>query len=622
MDQQSFLFQSLIYLAAAVICVPIAKRLGLGSVLGYLIAGIIIGPYILGFIGEEGEDIMHFAEFGVVMMLFLIGLELAPQLLWRMRKSILGLGGLQVFCSTMVIGGLAYLLGSEPREAVVLGMVLSLSSTAIVLQTMQEKNLLKSAAGQSSFSVLLFQDIAVIPMLAILPLLATGTVTAGNTDHGSLIENFPGWQQGVIVMASIIFIIIAGKLLLRPMFTYIAKTGLRELFTAFALLIVIGISVLMSQVGLSPALGAFIAGVVLANSEYRHELESDIEPFKGLLLGLFFVAVGASIDFTLVMNDPLEIMGWVFMLMTVKCLILLALGSFFGMSREQNFIFAFSLGQAGEFAFVLFAFALQGNILPAETIHMMMAVVAITMSMTPLMILLNEKFILPMIKPNPEPEKIMDTIDEKNAVIIAGFGQFGTTTGRFLRANNINATYLDVDSDKVAAMRKLGFKVFYGDASRHDMLLAAGAAKAKMIIITLNDQEKRLRMVDTIKKHFPHLHILTRAADRNDAYKLMNEGLLHVYIESLDTSLRVGIDAMRIMGMRAYKATRLAKTFLRYDEKNLKRLAGIRSEEEYIIEARKRIEELELIIQSDDQTPTFDRDAGWDPETLREEARN
>lgn len=624
MDQHSFLFQALIYLAAAVLFVPIAKRIGLGSVLGYLLAGVVIGPFLLGFIGEEGQDIMHFAEFGVVMMLFLIGLELEPQLLWKLRKSILGLGGLQVIVTTIFIAGISFAFGYNLQQSLVLGMILSLSSTAIVLQTLAEKGLMQTVAGQSSFAVLLFQDIAVIPMLAILPLLATTAMaTSAPSEHvNSWVSGQPAWLKGLIVLGSITSIVLAGRLIIRPLLRFMAKTGMRELFTASALLIVVGIAVLMTQVGLSPALGAFLAGVVLANSEYRHELQSDIEPFKGLFLGLFFIAVGASIDFQLVLRQPLAIAGWVCVLIVAKSIVLLTLGKFFKISKEQNFIFSLGLSQVGEFAFVLFSFSLQSGILSVETTSMMMAIVAISMALTPLVNLLNEKVILPRIGITEEDEKPADIIDEKNPVIIAGFGQFGITAGRFLRANNISATYLDIDSDKVDTMRKMGFKVFYGDASRYDLLLAAGANDAKIMIITLNPPEKRLEMIETVKKHFPNLHILTRAENRFDAYDLMNAGMLHVYRETLDTSLRLGVDAMKILGYRAYTAKRLAQTFFKYDEQKLKELAAIRNEDEYIIEAKKYIEELELIIQTDIQQPIPDGDAGWDPVSLREEARS
>ena len=617
-----FLFQALVYLAAAVVFVPIAKKFGLGSVLGYLIAGIAIGPFVLNFIGSEGEDLMHYAEFGVVMMLFLIGLELEPQLLWRMRKSIIGLGSLQLAITTIVIGLIAFVTGLNWQQALAVGIIASMSSTAIVMQSLKEKGLMKTKAGQSSFAVLLFQDMAVIPILAFFPLLATLTVVSNGNNHSpTWVHGQPGWVHTLMVLGSVVGIIIVGRLVINKLLRIVAKTGLREIFTASALLIVVGIAALMNQVGLSPALGAFLAGVVLANSEYRHELESDIDPFKGLLLGLFFIAVGAAIDFNVIAQQPLRILFWVLLLIILKTSILFVLGKFFKLSSEQNFIFSFSLSQVGEFAFVLLSFAYNEGILMAETVSFFIAVVAISMGLTPLVMLLNEKLILPRVGTPEKTERLADNINEKNPVIIAGFGHFGNTVGRFLRANKIPATYLDIDSDRVDVLRKLGFKVFYGDASRYDLLHAAGAAEAKIIIIAIDDAEKRLELVETVKKHFPNLHILVRATNRYDAYDLMNAGMLHVYRESVDTSVRLGVDVMTILGYRAYTAKRLARTFLKHDEQNLKKLAAIRNQEEYITKTRQYIEELELIIQADAQGPV-QMDSGWDIETLREEVRS
>jgi monovalent cation:proton antiporter-2 (CPA2) family protein len=622
--EHSFFYKALVFLGAAVLFVPLAKKSGLGSVLGYLIAGVIIGPSVLGFVGAEGQDIMHYAEFGVVMMLFLIGLELEPELLWKLRKSILGLGGLQVIVSTICIAGIAMLFHFNWQQALALGMILSLSSTAIVLQTMAEKGLMRTSAGQSAFAVLLFQDIAVIPMLALFPLLATTdihTLTTDAHDAGTWVDGQPAWLHAAIVLGTIAAVIAVGRIAVRPLLRLVAKTNMREIFTATALLIVVGIAVLMGRIGLSPALGAFLAGVVLANSEYRHELESDIEPFKGLLLGVFFIAVGASIDFGLVSQHLREIIIWVLILIAVKALVLFVLGKVFKMGTEQNFIFSFSLTQVGEFAFVLFSFSFQQGILSQETTSIMTAVVAISMGLTPLIILANEKLILPRVGTDETEERPADEIDEKNPVIIAGFGHFGSTIGRFLRANQIPATYLDLDSDRVDTLRKMGFKVFYGDASRVDLLQAAGADKAKIIVIAINSPEKRLEMIETIKKHFPNIHMLVRAANRYDAYDLMNAGMLHIYRETLDTSLRVGVDVMSLLGFRKYTAQRLARNFIRYDEANLKRLSAIRNPEEYVVEARKYMEEVEAVIQSDRQYLTGESDLSWDPDKLIEEVR-
>ena len=619
MHNDSFFFQALVYLTAAVVSVPIAKRIGLGSVLGYLIAGVLIGPAVLGLIGEEGQDIMHFAEFGVVMMLFVIGLELEPQLLWRMRNSILGLGGLQVLLTTLIIFIIALLLGISWQASLALGMTLSLSSTAIVLQTMNEKGLMKSSSGQSSFSVLLFQDIAVIPMLAIFPLLATQLLQSSD-DHQTLVGSLPSWAQTIAVLGAVVLIVIGGRFLIRPAFRFIAQTKLLEIFTAASLLLVIAIAVLMTQVGLSPALGTFLAGVVLANSEYRHELISDIEPFKGLLLGLFFISVGASINFNLILESPLIIAALVILLMTVKGLVLFALGKFFKISTDQNLIFAVALSQVGEFAFVLFSFAAQNIIIPEDIINVMVAVVALSMAMTPIVIVLNEKLILPRFGTKEKAERETDTVEEENPVIIAGFDRFGNVVGRLLKANGIGTTVLDFDSDRVDVLRKLGLKVYYGDASRHELLHAAGADKAKIIVIAFEDPEKNISLVHTIQKHFPHLKIVVRAVDRGDANKLIASGIKDVYRETVDTSLRLGIDVMRILGFRAHRAHRAAQTFLKHDENALRELALLHKDrKEYLNAAKQYIAELEEIIQSDSAEPDLERDAGWDAESLIED---
>ena len=598
MDQHSFLFQSLIYLTAAVIMVPISKKLGLGSVLGYLLAGIVIGPDVLGFVGNEGQDIMHFAEFGVVMLLFIIGLELEPELFWRLRKSILGLGGLQVVLTSVAAAAVTYAFGLDWKPSVAIGMIVSLSSTAIVLQTLTEKNLLKTEAGQSAFSVLLFQDIAVIPMLAFFPLLADGQ--AAHPSRDSFVDSLPGWQHAGVVIGSVVAIILTGRFLVRPLFRVIAATRLREMFTATSLLIVVGISVFMVKVGLSPALGTFLAGVVLANSEYKHELESDIEPFKGLLLGLFFLAVGASIDFNLVMRSPGVIFGLVGLLIVLKAGILFLLGRGSKLNRSQNLLFALSLSQVGEFAFVLISFSFNENIISKAVTDIMMAVVAISMALTPLLMILNDKVLQPRLrKPDNPDKKEEDAIDEQNPVIIAGFGHFGNTVGRFLRAHNIKTTILDLDADRVEKLRRMGIKVYYGDASRYELLLSAGADKAKLIIIALEPPEKRLEIIETIKKHFPDLRMYVRAQNRFDAYNLMNAGMLNVYRETIDTALRLGVDVMKVLGHKEYSATRAARKFFRKDEATLKKLASIRDSDEYISAARYYIEELENMLRAD-----------------------
>ena len=623
MHGEGFFFQAFVYLAAAVVSVPVAKRLGLGSVLGYLIAGVIIGPFALGLIGREGQDVMHFAEFGVVMMLFLIGLELQPALLWRLRGPILGLGGLQVVATTVVVGGIALAAGLAFKTSLAVGMILSLSSTAIVLQTLSEKGLLRTDGGQSSFAVLLFQDIAVIPMLAILPLLGPGRPVGAAAGHTSWVEGIPGWAQTLVVLAAVTAIVLAGRFLVRPVFRFIAGARLREVFTAAALLLVIGIALMMTWVGLSPALGTFLAGVVLADSEYRHELEGDIEPFKGLLLGLFFISVGASIDFSLVIGRPGLIAGLVLALIALKLAVLALLGRAFRMGPDQNLLFAFALAQGGEFAFVLFSFAGQQGVIGAGVSAPLVAAVALSMALTPLLMLVNERLLQPRLGTRERAAAHEDdAIDEADApVVMAGFGRFGSIVGRFLRGAGVRATVLDHDSDHVDLLRKLGFKVFYGDASRHDLLHAAGADRARLLIVAVDEPEKILEIVNVARKHFPALAILARAVSRSHAYELLEVGVDHVYRETLDSSLRLGVDALRLLGRRGHQAHRAARTFRRHDEASLRELATLRHDRKgYLNLARQRIHDLEQALETERRgVDDAVRDAGWDATTLIEE---
>ncbi|KHJ39477.1 glutathione-regulated potassium-efflux system protein KefC [Pedobacter glucosidilyticus] len=618
---KSFLFQAIVYLASAVIGVNIAKRLGLGTILGYLLAGVAIGPFVLGFVGEEGKDIMHVSEFGVVMMLFVIGLELEPNLLWRMRKLVIGLGGMQVLGTTIAISLAAYFLGQSWQAALAIGATLSLSSTAIVMQTLNEKSLLKTSSGNSAFAVLLCQDIAVIPLLAVFPILATEVV---DNQSASLIGNFSGWQQTLIVLGAIAIIIVAGKYVVGPVFRWVAKTRQRELFMATALLLVFLIAELMIVVGLSPALGTFLAGVVLANSEFRHELESDIDPFKGLLLGLFFISVGSTIDFGLVKDNFLLVIALVLGLMFLKGIILYVLGKSFGLKGDQNMLFAVSLAQMGEFAFVLFSFAGQYALISAGDIDLLIAVVALSMALTPLLFALNERVILPKYFTKEKFEKKADEIHDKNPVIIAGFGRYGNIVGRFLRANGVSATVLDNDSDRVELLRRFGYKVYYGDASRFDLMKAAGAETAKIIIIAMDTPQQCLEMVAMVKKNFPHLKILSRAYDRNDSFDLMESGVDYIYRETLDSSLRLGADALQMIGFRAYQTHRAARTFLKHDERVLADLIKHRHDSKsYISVAKEKITELEeLILRDMKDEGILERDSGWDSDKLRTNAKS
>jgi monovalent cation:proton antiporter-2 (CPA2) family protein len=495
MSAEGFLFQAFIYLAAAVISVPIAKRLGLGSVLGYLIAGVLIGPYALGFVGRGGSDVRHVAEFGVVLMLFLVGLELRPNLLWRLRGPMIGAGGLQLVATTIVFAGIAILLGLSPGVSIAIGLIFSASSTAIALQSLSERGQLPTSGGQTSFAVLLFQDLAVIPILAIIPLLATGAQASGsNSEAGNPL------LKALEIIAVVAGIVLSGRFLVRPVFRFIAMARLHEILNAAALLLVVGIALAMELVGLSPALGTFLAGVVLAESEYRHELESDIEPFKGLLLGLFFISVGASIDLPLIESRPLLIALLVFGLLLGKFVVLFLIGRLTRLENSQNFTFAFALAQGGEFAFVLASFAVQAQVLNQELGNILVATVALSMVVAPFLFTLNDRVVQPRFSSKLQMRD-PDEIDEKgNPVIIAGVGRFGTVVSRLLNAQRIRTTVLDIDAEQIDLVRRIGFKVFYGDATRLDLLRSAGAADAKILIIAIDDPEKSVQLAETVQR--------------------------------------------------------------------------------------------------------------------------
>jgi CPA2 family monovalent cation:H+ antiporter-2 len=508
-------------------------------------------------------------------------------------------------------------LGLVWQSALTVALALSLSSTAIVLQTLSEKHLMDSEGGQNSFAVLLFQDIAVIPILAFLPLLVFKAV---EHDEGSrtILEGLPLGLQTVAVFAAVAAIILAGRFIIVPGLRMIARTRVRELFTASALLIVVSIALLMQTVGLSPALGTFLGGVILANSEYRHELESDLEPIKGLLLGLFFIAVGASIDFKLIAENPAVIISLTAALMAIKFAVLFSIGRSFKLLTGQNFLFAFALAQAGEFAFVIFSFAAQLGIGDSKVLGTGISVVALSMTVTPLLFIINEKLIQPRLcNEDDTEERPADVVDEKNKVIIAGFGHFGSTVGRFLRANGIEATFVDNDPDRVNLLRKLGFKVYFGDASRPDFLLAAGADYAEVFISAVDDPGTNELLVETLEKFYPHLEIMMRARNRYDAYEFIDRGLKNIYRESLDTSVRMGVDVLRKFGTPAYTATRAGQNFLKYDEAAIWELAAHRHDQKaYISEARARIELSEVLLERDMEDKALLGDHAWDSEPL------
>jgi len=625
MGERDFFYQAFVYLTAAVVSVPIARRLGLGSVLGYLVAGVAIGPFGLGLVGTEGQDVLHFAEFGVVMMLFVIGLELQPAMLWQMRGALLGVGGLQVAATALVLGFAAVALGIEWRAAVAIGLILSLSSTAIVLQSLTEKGLLRTEAGERSFAVLLFQDIAVIPMLAVLPLLAISSPTsvALASEHaGSFVAQLPAWERALVTTGAVAAIAVAGQFLVRPLFRFIARSGVREVFTAAALLIVIAIALAMRSVGLSPALGTFLGGVVLANSEYRHQLESDVEPFKGLLLGLFFIAVGASIDFALAGAHAGAVTALVLGLVAAKFAVLFALGRSTRMSPDQGLLFAFALAQGGEFCFVLFSFAAQNGVLDGATANLLVATVALSMAATPFLLLANERLIQPRFGCPEAPERQPDVIrDDQNAVILAGFGAFGSVVGRFLRANGIRTTVLDLDTDQVDLMRRLGIEVYYGDASREDLLRSAGAAHAQLLIVSVGGLENTQRVIRTAKEHFPNLRVFARAHTRMEAYDVLEAGADGVYRASLDTSLRAGVDAMRALGFPAHQSLRAAQYFRRYDEREWRALADVRHDDSvFQTRARESVQHLERLLAAEFHGIERPDQSDWDSDALRASA--
>lgn len=610
MSNENFFFQAFVYLAAAVITVPISKRLGLGSVLGYLIAGVIIGPFGLRLVGQEGEDVMRFAEFGVVMMLFLVGLQLQPELLWRMRVPILGLGGLQMIANVVLLSGIGMMLGLAWQQALAISLILPLSSTAIGVQTLTERGLMKTDGGQSAFSILLFQAVAIIPILALLPLLSTNPAAVSQTAHSG--NTLAGWQQTLLVMTTVGGIVVGGRFLMRPVFRFIATTRLREIFTATALLLVVGITLAMQAVGLSPALGTFVAGVVLAESEYRHELMSTVEPFQSLLLGLFFLSVGASINFNLILAQPLLIFGLIVGVSLLKSGVLIGLGKLFKLDLNQSILFAFALVQGDEFAFVLFSFAAQSKVLSENLAGSLIAVVALSMLLSPLFMIAYDRLIAPRFISRSDRQQEADHIDDnENAVIIAGFGRFGQIVGRLLIANGYPITVLEHNPAQIELLRRFGWKVFYGDASRIDLLHAAGAQQAKLLVIAIDDSEQILHIVNLARQHFPNLKILARAIDRSHAYELIRRGVDVIHRETFGSALDMGVEALKLLGVRSYKAHRAAQTFRKHDEEALNELAFVEDHTTLMARSRQLAELLEQILQSDEREANHEIDRAW-----------
>jgi monovalent cation:H+ antiporter-2, CPA2 family len=574
----AILFQATLYLLAMVIAVPLATRLGLGSVLGYLAAGIIIGP-ILGLVSSETADLQHVAEFGVVLMLFLIGLELEPKALWAMREKLLGLGGLQITVTTLVIFAISLALHLDWRVALTIGVTLSLSSTAIVLQTLSEKRLIQTPGGRSTFSVLLMQDIAVIPILAFLPLLALpGARLLAEFERSeagalSLINNLPGWGVTLVTLGAVAMVVLAGHFLVRPVYRYVHAARLREIQTAFALCIVVGIAALMLLVGLSPALGTFLAGVVLANSEFKHELESDIAPFKGLLLGLFFITVGSGMDLALLQSKPLKIILLTLSLMLVKGAILYILGRIFGLKGRNRWLFTLGLAQAGEFGFVLTSFAIAQRLLPQTTAQTLLLVIAMSMLLTPLFFLLHEK--LSRRLADPAAAVADDEIDDQQPVIIAGVGRFGQVVNRMVTMSGFKTTVLDQDPKTIRLLRQFGFKGFVGDPTRPALLRAAGLATAKVLVVCFDGRDASLKLVRYAREQRPDLHIIARARNREHVFELYRAGADDIVREYFDSSLRVGRYVLENVGLTEHEASELESLFFQLDRAAVRDLAEV-----------------------------------------------
>lgn len=625
----AYFIQAFIYLCAAVIAVPLAKRLGLGSVLGYLIAGVVIGP-IVGLVGSETNTLQHFAEFGVVMMLFLVGLELEPRMLWDMRNKLMGLGGLQIGLTTAVIMTAGVYFGLGWSVAFTVGLIFALSSTAIVLQTFSEKNLSKTEGGKNAFSVLLFQDIAVIPMLALIPLLALPELVekaqalagqaAEHHEELSLVVGLPGWAYGITVLLAIAAVVVGGHYLSRPLFRYVASSGLREIFTATALMLVIGIAALMSLVGLSPALGTFLAGVVLANSEFRHELESNIEPFKGLLLGLFFITVGAGIDFGVLASNIGPVLGITAGVMLVKAAVLFLLAMVFKIKNSDRWLFALSLAQAGEFGFVLLSYTVQNHVIPTDLAQMLSLVVALSMFLTPGLFILFDKVILPRYeKSENKPEA--DEITERGTVIIAGIGRFGQMVNRFLVANKIKTVVLDQSVDQVANLRKINVKSFYGDATQPDLLHTAGIEDASMLVIAIDNNERAVELTKYIKRTYPKVMIFARAFDRGHHFELKHAGADFIVSETYHSALELGKEALIALGVHPFKAEQKKATLRELElcyKDSLYEMWKKKSEDsKYSTHFRELFIELETAIAKAMKSEHLDEQArverGWTP---------
>ncbi len=616
---EGFLLLASLYLGAAVLVVPLAMRFGFGSVLGYLAAGIMIGP-LLDLAGGETKDLQHFAEFGVVMMLFLIGLELEPRALWNMRHKLIGMGGAQVVVTSAAVAAVLIWLGLGWEMALTLGMLVSLSSTAIVLQTLNEKNLMRTVGGRASFSVLLTQDIAVVPILALIPLLASNRIEAptantfGITDTPlpaetenvaqpiiGLVQSLPGWSVTLLTLAVVAVIVLAGHFLTRPVFRFVHASRLPEMSTFMSLLTVLGIAFLMMMVGLSPALGTFLAGVVLANSEFRHQLEADIQPFKGLLLGLFFMTVGVGIDVEVLLAQPAMILGLTLGLIAIKVAVLFAITLAFRIRGKDRWLFTLGLAQAGEFGFLIVGFAVQQSILSDSIAKIALLVIGLSMLLTPALFIMNERLARKLA--SRMHEQAPDVINETGSVIIAGIGRFGQVVNRLVRHSGISTVVLDADTGTIETMRRFGVKGFFGDPSRPELLEAAGLATASVLVVAVDDRAKANQIVTFARKSRPDLHIVARARDRVHVYELFQAGANDIVRETFDSSIRAGRYVLENMGFSDYEAAKMSQAYYQVDRAAMRDLAelwvpgeAVTNNEAYVARARQLDRDLETAL--------------------------
>ncbi|WP_312737311.1 glutathione-regulated potassium-efflux system protein KefB [Atlantibacter hermannii] len=598
MEGSDMLLAGVLFLFAAVVAVPLAARLGIGAVLGYLIAGIAIGPWGLGFISDV-DEILHFSELGVVFLMFIIGLELNPAKLWQLRRSIFGVGAAQVLLSAGVLAILLMLTRFSWQAAVVGGIGLAMSSTAMALQLMREKGMNRSESGQLGFSVLLFQDLAVIPVLALVPLLA------GNAD-----EHLDWTKVGLKVVA-FAGMLIGGRYLLRPVFRFIASSGVREVFTAATLLLVLGSALFMDALGLSMALGTFIAGILLAESEYRHELEIAIDPFKGLLLGLFFISVGMALNLGVLYTHILLVLAGVAILVAVKMAVLFGLAHVYGLRNSERLQFSGVLSQGGEFAFVLFSTASSQRLFHGDQMALLLVTVTLSMMTTPLLMKRIDKYLARRFNEPEEGDEQQWVADDQPQVIVVGFGRFGQVIGRLLMANKMRITVLERDISSVNLMRKYGYKVYYGDATQLELLRSAGAEHAKSIVITSNEPEDTLKIVHLCQQHFPHLAILARARGRVEAHELLQAGVTQFSRETFSSALELGRKALISVGLHPHQAQRAQLHFRRLDMRMLRELMPIHTDTAQISRVREARRELEEIFQREMQQERRQFD-GWD----------